>query len=82
MERSYRYLYRAVKQVPMLLIMGEFNAKVGKREQSAMLSAVGLYGLDETNEAGDQLKDCLEHELALANTMLKPPKAVVYMNLS
>ena len=66
---------QAVKQVPkgdMLLVMGDFNAKVGRREPSAMSSAIGLYGLGETNEAGEQLEDfCLEHELALANTMFK-----------
>ena len=56
----------------MLLVMGDFNAKVGRRQPSAMSSAVGLYGLGETNEAGEQLGDfCLEHELALANTMFK-----------
>ena len=56
----------------MLLVMGDFNAKVGRREPSAMSSAVGLYGLGETNEAGEQLEDfCLEHELPLANTMIK-----------
>ena len=56
----------------MLLVMGDFNAKVGRREPSAMSSAVGLYGLGETNEAGEQLEDlCFEHELALANTMFK-----------
>jgi len=32
----------------------------------------GLYGLGETNEAGEQLEDfCLEHQLALANTVFK-----------
>ena len=56
----------------MLLVMGDFNAKVGRREQSAMSSAIGLYGLGETNEAVEQLEDfCLEHELVLANTMFK-----------
>ena len=56
----------------MLLVMGDFNAKVGRRESSAVLSAVGLYGLGETNEAGEQLEDfCLEHELALAITKFK-----------
>jgi len=67
MERFYQDLSQAVKQVSkgdMLLVMGDFNAKVGRRELSAMLSAVGLYGLGETNEAGEQLEDfCLEHEL-------------------
>ena len=67
MERFYQDLSQAVKQVPkgdMLLIMGDFNSKVGRREPSTMSSAVGLYGLGETNEAGEQLEDfCLEHEL-------------------
>jgi len=35
---------------------------------SAMSSAVGLYGLGETNEATEQLEDFC---LALANTMFK-----------
>jgi len=54
MERFYQDLSQAVKQVPrgdMLLVMGDFNAKVGRREPSAMSSAVGLYGLGETNLA-------------------------------
>jgi len=51
MERFYQDLSQAVKQVPnrdTLLIMGDFNAKVGRREPSAMSSTVGLYGLGET----------------------------------
>jgi len=52
--------------------MGDFNTKVGRREPSAMSSAVGLYDIGETNEASKQLEDfCLEHELALDNTMFK-----------
>jgi len=74
-KRFYQDLSQAVKQVPktdMLLVMGDFNAKVGRREPSAMSSAVGLYGLGERNEAGEQPADfCLEHELAMANTMFK-----------
>jgi len=41
----YQDLSRAVKQVPkgkVLLVMSDFNAKVGRREPSAMPSAVGL----------------------------------------
>jgi len=75
MERFYQDLSQAVKQVPkrnILLVTGDFNAKVGRREPSTMSSAAGLHGLGETNEAGEQLKDfCLEHETALANTMFK-----------
>jgi len=39
MERLYQDLSQAVKQVPkgdMLLVMGDFSAKVGRREPSAM----------------------------------------------
>ena len=56
--RFYQDLSQAVKQVPkrdMLLIAGDFNAKVGRREPSTVSPAVGLYGLGETNEAGEQL---------------------------
>jgi len=52
--------------------MSDFNTEDSRREPSAVSSAVGLYGLGETNEGGDQLEDfCLEYELALANTMFK-----------
>ena len=75
MERFYQDLSQAVKQVPrrdMLLVMDDLNAKVGRREPHAMSSAVGLYGLRETNEADQQLEDfCLEHEMSLANTVFK-----------
>jgi len=62
MERFYQDLSQAVKQVSkrdMLLVMSDFNAKVSRREPPAMLSAVGLYCLEETNEAGEQLEDFL-----------------------
>jgi len=63
----------------MLFIMSDFNAKVGRREPSTMSSAVGLYGLGETNESGEQLEDfCLEHEMVLANTMLKQQPRRLY----
>jgi len=45
MERFYQDLSQAVKQVPkrdMLLVMGDFNAKVGRREPSTISSSVGL----------------------------------------
>jgi len=83
MERFYQDLSQAVKEVPnrhMLLVMGDFNAKVGRREPSAVSLAVGLYGLGETYETGGQLEDfCLEHELALANTMFKQHPRRMYI---
>jgi len=86
--QDYQDLWLAVtcKQVPkgdMLLVMGNFNAKVGRREPFAMSSAVWLYGLGETNEAVEQLEDfCLEHQLALANTMFKQHPRRLYTSTS
>jgi len=51
MEMFYQDLSQAVKQLPkgdMVLVIGDFNAKVGRREPPAMSPAVGLYGLGET----------------------------------
>jgi len=82
MDRFYQDLSQAVKQVPkgdMLLIMSDFNAKVGRREPSTMSSAIGLYGLEEMNEAGEQLEDfCFDHDMALANTMFKQHPRQLY----
>jgi len=84
MERFYQDLSQAVKQVPkgnMLLVMGDFNAKVCRTEPSAMSSAVGLYG--ETNEASEQLEDfCLEQELALTKTTSKQHPRRLYTCIS
>jgi len=44
MERFYQDLSQAVKQVSkgdMLLVMGDFNDKVGRREPSAVSSWLG-----------------------------------------
>jgi len=86
MERFYQDLSRAVKQVPngnVLLIMGDYNAKVGRREPLAISSTIGLYGVGETNEANEQLEDFhLEHELALANTMFKQHPRCLYTSTS
>jgi len=63
----------------MLLVMGDVNANVGRREPSTVSSAVVLYGLGETNEASEQLEEfCLEHEMALANTMFKQYPSWLY----
>jgi len=82
MERFYQDLSQAVKQVTkrdMLLVMGDFNAKVGRREPSTMSSAIGLYAVGETNEASEQLEDFyLEHKMALANTMFNQHPGQLY----
>jgi len=68
----------------VLLVVGDFDAKVCRREPFAVLSALGLYSLGETNEAVEQLEDfCLEQELALSQYHVQTTsKAAVYLDLS
>jgi len=54
-------------------------ARSGNYILLAMSSAVGLYGLTETNKAVEQLEDFwLGHQLALANTMFKQHPRPLY----
>ena len=50
MERFYQDLSQAVKQVSkgdMLLVMGDFNDKVGRREPSAVSSWLGCLAYEK-----------------------------------
>jgi len=55
-------LVSTIEQVPkgdvlaVLLVMDDFNDKVGRKQPSATSSAVGLYGLGEMNEADEHCK--------------------------
>jgi exonuclease III len=71
-EQFYHELAAVVKKVPardILVITGDFNAKVGKASSTPVVS---LGGLGDVNEAGERLLDfCLDHDLILANTWFK-----------
>ena len=65
MERFYQDLSQAVKQVPkrdMLLIMGDFNAKVGRREPADFGVEVAHY--EQHVPLGD-LFNCLRQVLVV-----------------
>lgn len=52
------------------LIIGDFNAKIGKRERDE--TSIGNYGYGERNDRGDVLVDYLEeHRLYATNTFFK-----------
>jgi len=71
-EDFYEELEKVVKRVAkgdILLMLGDFNAKVGAREPNFVTEVVGPYGLGEINDAGEKLEDfCAEHELIIMNT--------------
>lgn len=56
--------------------MGDFNAKIGKREENA---TVGNYGLGERNEKGDRLVQfCAENQLIVANIFFEQHPRCLY----
>jgi len=71
-EQFYQELAETVKRVPrkdILLVAGDFNAKVGG---TRIAPVVGSDEIGDINEAGERLLDfCLNHELLLANTWFK-----------
>ncbi|RUS89973.1 hypothetical protein EGW08_002240 [Elysia chlorotica] len=67
---------RHVKSTDVLIIMGDFNAKVGKGKEG---DTVGNYGLGERNERGQRLIHfCVENDLMIANTFFQKPLRKLY----
>ena len=61
----------------VLIIMGDFNAKLGKGSKTTKL--IGPYGLGERNERGDRLEECvIENDLAVTNALFQQPKRMLY----
>ena len=79
-ESFYIELQGKMERVPKgdtLVIMGDFNAKVGITDKKE--TAIGRYGLGECNEAGRRLIDfCEENELRIMNTCFEKTKRRLY----
>ena len=62
--------YKAIELTPerdVILITGDWNAKVGSQE---IPGVTGKFGLGVQNEAGQRLIEfCLENTLIIANTL-------------
>ena len=57
---------KEVKSTDVLIVMGDFNAKVGNQKYGKI---IGNFGLDDRNERGTRLPHfCEEHSLSIANT--------------
>ncbi|CAF3824708.1 unnamed protein product, partial [Adineta steineri] len=68
----YAKLQQTVDKVPrgdMLLILGDFNARVGKQQNLTSKNVIGPHAVDKINENGKQLIDfCSHNELIVSNT--------------
>ncbi len=74
MELFYSQLQDAMDDLPkkdVILIIGDFNAKIGKGIQhESEAQVIGDHGLGSRNERGNQLIDfCMTNNLFVANTM-------------
>ncbi len=71
---------RQVKSSDVLIVMGDFNAKVGKSHQPP---TTGKYGLGEQNDRGERLiQFCEEHNLVIGNTFFQHPQRRLYTSSS
>ena len=78
-EEFYDQLQFLIDKTPSqdtLLILGDFNAKVGDTEVPGL---VGKFGLGEKNDSGQRLIDfCAANELVVTNTTFKQHKRRLY----
>ena len=74
-DSFYSDLQRTIDKVPsgdMLLILGDLNARVSKRQHHAGSSVVGPHAVDQLNENGQRLTDfCAHNDLIISNTFFK-----------
>lgn len=73
-EQFYEELDRVIQATPhsdKLLILGDFNARVGK-DHSSWERIVGHHGVGKENSNGSLLLSaCAQHQLAITNTMFQ-----------
>ena len=78
-ERFYEDLQDLLELTPkkdVLLILGDWNAKVGSQETPGV---TGKFGLGIRNEAGQRLIEfCQENTLVIANTLFQQHKRRLY----
>ena len=73
LEDFYNSLQQAIDSTPnrdITIIMGDFNAKVGKQLNNS--DCIGMFGLGDQNERGENLIEfCRTNNLVIANTLFK-----------
>jgi hypothetical protein len=71
-DTFYSKLQQTVDKVPrgdMIMIMGDFNARVSKQQNLTTKNVIGPYAVDKINENGQRLVDfCSQNDLIVANT--------------
>ena len=69
-------MLKEVKSTDVLIILGDFNAKIGKE---SFENITGNFGLGKRNERGDRLiQFCIENNMIVSNTFFQQPKRLLY----
>ena len=72
-EELYEQIENTLKKVPkidLIIIQGDFNAKIGPDAYEMWPGTVGRYGVGETNDRGLRLLEfASSHRLTIANTL-------------
>ena len=82
-ERYYQDLQDLLELTPkedVLLIIGDWNAKVGSQETPGV---TGKFGFGVRNEAGQRLIEfCQENALVIANTLFQQHEKTLHMDIT
>lgn len=74
-DEVYQIIETHAAKIPCnepLLIIGDFNSKVGTSHDSCITEILGKYGLGDRNERGERfIQFALENSLSIMNTMFK-----------
>ncbi|CAM4859591.1 unnamed protein product [Rotaria socialis] len=74
-DAFYIDLQRTINKTPrkdILIVMGDFNARVSKQQHLSGSSVVGIHAVDDLNENGQRLIDfCSRNDLIIANTFFE-----------
>ena len=69
-------MLKEVKSTDVLIILGDFNAKIGKGSYQDL---VGNHGLGKRNARGERLLNfCIEKNMMIANTTFQHPNRLLY----
>ena len=85
LEDFYNSFQQAIDSTPnrdITIMMGDFNAKVGKQRNNS--NCIGMFGLGDQNERGENLIEvCRANNLVIANSLFKhQPRKSVHLDCS
>ncbi|XP_030746013.1 craniofacial development protein 2-like [Sitophilus oryzae] len=69
-------LWKNIKKHEVTIVMGDFNAKIGRR---GVVDVIGEHGLGQRNERGERLVEFVqEKDIVVTNTLFKLPPRRLY----